>query len=166
MIAGIRRLLPMPVVSLAIAALWLALAPGPGAASILLAAVLAVVIPWLTQRFWPDRPRLHRPLLAIRLFARVVFDIVAANWQVARLVLDPRRRPRAAFVDMEVAIEDPFVATVLASIISLTPGTVTLDFDRAARRFTIHVLDASSPDDVVDAIRRRYEAPLKEVFRC
>jgi multicomponent K+:H+ antiporter subunit E len=162
----LEALAPMPAVSVAIAAMWLALAPAVDAKNALLAAALALIIPWLTQRFWPDYPRLHRPLLATRLFARVVLDIVLANWQVARLVLGPQPKLRPAFVVMPVDIEDPFVATLLASIISLTPGTVLIEFDRAARNFHIHFLDITSPDAALRQIKRRYEAPLKEIFRC
>lgn len=159
-------LFPMPAVSVAIAALWLALAPAADAKNVLLASVLALIIPWLTQQFWPERPRLYRPLLATGLFVRVVQDIVIANWQVARLVLGPQRKLRPAFVIMHVEIEDPFVATLLASIISLTPGTVMMDFDRRARTFHIHFLDVSSPDAALHKIKQRYEAPLRKVFRC
>lgn len=85
----VRRLLPQPVLSLVIVALWLGLAGSVSVGQVLLGALLGLLLPRLTQSFWPDRPRLARPVAGVRLVAVVLFDIVVANWQVARRVLGP-----------------------------------------------------------------------------
>jgi multicomponent K+:H+ antiporter subunit E len=162
----LSRILPMPAISLVIAALWLGLAPNVNANNVVLAAAVALIAPWATQALWPDRPKLRRPLRAIWLFAVVVGDIVVANWQVARLVLGPRARLSPTFLAYETAIADPFVASLLCSIISLTPGTVAIDHDPEQKTIAIHALDAAAPDVLAAAIRRRYEQKLKEVFAC
>jgi 1-deoxy-D-xylulose-5-phosphate reductoisomerase len=81
------RVLPQPLMSLAILALWIAIAPAPSLGQVVLGGVVALVIPWFTHPFWPDAPRLVRPWVAMRLFLRVLWDIVVANVEVARLVL-------------------------------------------------------------------------------
>lgn len=161
-----RQIVPQPVTTLAIMALWLVLAPAFSVGNLILAAVLGLSIPHFTGRFWPDRPRLLRPLLAARLVVRVIGDIVIANFQVARLVLGPVERLRPAFVEVPIAIADPFAATLLGSIISLTPGTVTIDIDMETRVLHIHALDVGDEAALISVIQRRYEAPLKEIFGC
>jgi multicomponent K+:H+ antiporter subunit E len=162
----IQALLPQPLLSLVIAALWLALAPAMSVGNLLLGACLGLAIPWITARFWPDRPRLARPLAGVALFLRVLGDIVVANWQVARLVLGPLDRLHPAFVKVPLEIDDPLVATVLASIVSLTPGTVSVDIDRERKALLVHALDAGDPLALAATIKARYEAPLKEIFQC
>ncbi len=162
----IDRLLPLPVMSLAIIALWSVLAPSLSAGTVLLGALLGLVIPWLTKDFWPDRPRIARPLLAMTLGIRVFSDIIVANVQVARLVLGPTSRLRPAFVKVPLDIDHPFVATLLGSIVSLTPGTVSIEIDRQARELLVHALDVESEAVTIAAIKARYELPLKEIFRC
>jgi|LNFM01.1.fsa_nt_gb multicomponent K+:H+ antiporter subunit E len=162
----LSRVLPMPAISLVIAALWLGLAPTANANNVILAVAVALIAPWATQALWPDRPRLRRPLRGLRLLIVVVADIVLANWQVARLVLGPRARLCPSFLDYRTNIDDPFVASVLCSIISLTPGTVAIDHDPELKTITIHALDAADPHALAAAIRRRYEQELKEVFGC
>lgn len=162
----LRRILPQPWVSLAIAVLWMALAPSLSANNALLAALVALVIPWLTQGFWPDRPRLVRPVAGAMLFLRVLWDIIVANIEVARLVLGPIERLRPAFVEVPLAIEDPLVATILGSIVTLTPGTLSVDVDRERRLLLIHALDVPDEARLVATIKSRYEAPLKEIFGC
>jgi len=166
-----RRALPQPVMSLAILALWMALAPAPSLGQLLLGAMLALAIPLFTHPFWPDPPRLRRPLgrslfQMARLTLRVLQDIIVANLQVARLVLGPLARLRPNFIEYRLAIEDPFVATILASIITLTPGTLSVDVDRARGVLLVHALDVPDIEAAIADIRSRYEAPLQEIFVC
>lgn len=162
----LARLIPQPTMTLAVVGLWMALASSTSLGNLLLGIVLGLAIPWLTQSFWPDRPRLARPLLGISLLLRVVGDILVANWQVARLVVGPLERIRPAFVEVPLDIADPFVATVLGSIVSLTPGTVSIDIDMGAKVLLVHALDVADTAAMIAIIKTRYEAPLKEIFAC
>jgi multicomponent K+:H+ antiporter subunit E len=161
-----QYLLPQPLLSLAIVGLWLALAPGLTLGNLLLGACLSLAIPWTTARFWPDRPRVSRPLAGLALFLRVVVDIVVANGQVARLVLGPLDRLNPAFIEVPLDIADPFVATLLGSIVSLTPGTVSVEIERERKVLLVHALDVDDPLALAETIKARYEAPLKEIFQC
>lgn len=160
------RLLPQPFVSLSILGLWMVLAPSMSAGNFILGGVIALVIPWVTKGFWPDRPRIARPVAAVLLFLRVIGDIIVANIEVARLVLGPLDRLHPHFLDIPLDIDDPFVATVFASIITLTPGTVSVDIDRERRILLVHALDVTDPEAMIATIKQRYEAPLKEIFQC
>lgn len=160
------NLLPMPIVSLAILALWAMLAGQPGAGSLLLGALLAVAIPLSARSFWTEGARVARPLAAVPLLARVLADIVTSSVVVARQILGPRDAIAPGFIDVPLDIEDPFVATVLGSIISLTPGTVTIDIDMERRLLLVHALHIADPAAIVTDIKARYETPLKEIFAC
>lgn len=160
------RLLPQPVLSLLIAALWLGLAGSASVGQVLLATLLGLTLPRLTQAFWPDRPRLARPIAGAKLAVIVLFDIVVANWQVARRVLGPLDRLHPRFIEVPLDIEDNFVATILGGIVSMTPGTVSVDIDQERRLLLVHALDAEDPEAAIRIIKSRYEAPLKEAFQC
>jgi multicomponent K+:H+ antiporter subunit E len=169
-----KRLLPLPNMSLFVAALWLVLSPdpvlSPGLGTLLLALLLGLAIPLFTKRFWPNPPRLRRPGAALRLIGRVLVDIVTANITVAAQVLGPPSRLRPAFFEVPLSLDDPFVATLLGGIISLTPGTLTIDIEMASPgqpgRLFIHGLDVPDPARTIAAIKARYETPLKEIFGC
>lgn len=162
----LARILPRPLLSLVILALWVVLAPEPSAGQILLGAALALVMPPLTKAFWPDPPRVADWLAATRLGFVVLFDIITANIEVARRVLGPIERLRPRFLDVPLEIEDPLVATILGSIVSLTPGTVSCEIDRRRRVLIVHALHVEDPEADIARIKARYEAPLKKVFAC
>lgn len=159
-----RHVLPQPVLSLLILGLWLVLAPSPGTGHWLIAISLAVGLPWLTRGFWPNPPRLANARAALRLIGIVVSDIVVANIEVARQVLGPPERLRPGFLEVPLDIEDPLVASLLGSIVSLTPGTVSIEIDRGV--LLVHALHVTDAAEAVAHIKSRYEAPLKKVFAC
>lgn len=161
-----NRLLPLPFTSLAILGLWLVLASSYTMGSLVMGALVAVLVPLWTARFWPDRPLLRKPLKAFGFFFLVCRDIVAANLVVARQVLGPLDRIRPGFVEIPLDIEDPFVATMLGGIITLTPGTVSIDIDMDRRILHVHALDVPDPEALIAEIKTRYETPLKDMFGC
>ena len=160
------KLLPMPLLSLAIVGLWLVLVSAFTLNSLAMGVIVALAIPLITRSTWPDRPILRRPWLAIWLFGRVCGDIVAANFVLARQVLGPVDQIHPLFIEVPLAIEDPFVATILASIVTLTPGTLSVDIDIPRRILLIHAFNARDAAAVSADIKARYEAPLKEIFGC
>jgi multicomponent K+:H+ antiporter subunit E len=92
--------------------------------------------------------------------------MLVANWAVARRVVGPVAALHPAFIEVPLDLCDPFAATVLGSIVSLTPGTVSIDVDRERWVLQVHALDAPEPEALVREIKQRYETPIKEIFAC
>lgn len=163
---AMSRFFPQPTITLAIIGLWVFLGSSMSLGNLLLGVIVGVSVPWITYRFWPDQPRIAKPLAGIALFGLVVGDIVKANWEVARQVVGPVDALKPAFVTVPLDLDDPFVATLLASIVSLTPGTVSIDIDTAAKALYVHALHVEDEAAMIATIKARYEVPLKEAFGC
>ncbi|MFH2133722.1 MAG: Na+/H+ antiporter subunit E [Pseudomonadota bacterium] len=161
-----RRLLPRPALSLSLFLLWAVLSNAASFASLLLGALLALLLPFIVSPFWPDALHIQHPVLALRFAARIGWDILLANWAVARRVLGPVAALHPAFVEVPLDLRDPFAATLLGSVVSLTPGTVSIDVDRERWVLQVHALDAPDPQALVREIKQRYEAPIREIFAC
>lgn len=159
-----NRLLPQPLFSLFLLLVWLLLVNTVAAGHVLLGALLAVILPLLTSRFWPGRPRIHSPWKLLRYIAVLLWDIGLANLTVASLILGPKRRLRPAFIHLPLELENEFAIAVLASTISLTPGTVSADLSIDRKTLLIHALDAEDEAALIAAIKQRYEKPLQEIF--
>lgn len=161
-----ERLLPQPVLTVVIAVLWAMLADDISGGTALLGLTLGLVIPVFTAAFWPGRPRTFRIAAALKLAVVVLYDILVANIAVARIVLGNVDTIRSKFVDVPLDMDDPYVATILGSIITLTPGTLTIDIDMERRLIHIHALDVPDKSLLIADIKSRYETPLKEIFGC
>jgi multicomponent K+:H+ antiporter subunit E len=160
------RWLPFPLQSAALLTLWLLLVNSVAPAQLLLGALLALALPLWWRQFLPQTTQLHRPLTALRFIGRIMLDIVTANLLVAAQVLAPNRRLRPAFMRLPLELTGDFAITVLASTISLTPGTVSAEVSGDRRSLLIHALHVVDPEAAIAVIKRRYEAPLREIFGC
>lgn len=160
------RVLPQPILTLMITALWALLSADVSGGTLLLGLTLGIAIPLFTSQFWPGRPQTFRIGAALRLMLVVFYDIIVANFAVARIVLGNVDGIKSKFVDVPLDTNDPYVATILASIITLTPGTLSIDIDMDKRVVHIHGLDVPDRSLLIDEIKTRYEAPLKEIFGC
>ena len=160
------RWLPHPLLSLSLLVVWLLLVNDLSLGHWLFGALLGWRIPLVTQVFWINPPRLQRPLKLCLFLLRVLGDIVVANLQVAVMILGPSGKLRPAFVEIPVRLEDELALTMLASVISLTPGTVSADLSDDRKTLLVHSLDVADEAALVHEIKTRYEAPLLEVFPC
>ena len=161
-----NRWLPQPLLSLSLWVVWLLLGNTMAPGQILLGLLIALTLPLFTVRFWPDRPRLRRPLKILIYILVLLWDITLANLTVARLILGPTTRLRPAFIRLPLDLCNDFAIVVLTNTISLTPGTVSADLSPDRRSLLIHALDVDDPEQMVAHLKRRYEQPLQEIFEC
>ncbi|MEE4250295.1 MAG: Na+/H+ antiporter subunit E [Alcanivoracaceae bacterium] len=161
-----KRWLPSPMLSLMLWGLWLLLANDFSAGQMVLGLIFAWLIPVITEPFWLRRPRIQKPGKLVAFVLLVHRDILVANMAVAKLILRNPQRLRPAFVEVPLDTDNEFVITVLASVVSLTPGTVSADISADRRTLLVHSLDVEDRASLVASIKQRYEAPLKEIFGC
>lgn len=160
-----KHLLPAPLLSLALFALWLLLNPSPGPGNLLLAAAVALAMPLLVAPLRPARPRIRRPGVLLKLILTVGGDVVMSSLQVGAGVLRAGRRPpNSAFVRIPLELRDASGLAALAAITTVVPGTVwsELAIDRSA--LLLHVWDVDDEAGFIDYFKRRYESPLMEIF--
>lgn len=159
------RLVPFPLLSAGLLVLWLLLNQTLSLGHLLLGSVVALGGGWTMAALEAPRARLRRPGAIIRLSSLVLADIVRSNIAVARIVLGlGGRRPTSGFVKVPLDLRDPYGLAALACIITSTPGTLWVNFDRASGLLTIHVLDLIDESEWVRTIKGRYERPLLEIF--
>jgi multisubunit Na+/H+ antiporter MnhE subunit len=72
--------------------------------------------------------------------------------------------PPVALVRVRFAPLSERGAAVLGGMVSLTPGTTTIDIDTERCELLLHVLDASDTDALVNGIRREFEPGLRILF--
>ena len=89
-------------------------------------------------------------------------ELLVANLRIAIEVLTPERyrRMRPAIVAMPLAAKTDIEITVLANLISLTPGTLSLDVSHDRDVLSVHVVYWDGVESLKDFERR-----LLRVFR-
>ena len=162
----IRHLLPHPALSVLLVIVWMLLVNEFTFGALFLALVFGVLVPLVTSRFWPDRPKMRFGRDALAYLVIVLCDIVVANFEIAWIILTRRNRDlRSCWLVIPTELRSAEAITVLAGTISLTPGTVSSDISSDGRALLVHALDVADPAAEVARIKQRYETRLMKVFR-
>jgi multicomponent K+:H+ antiporter subunit E len=159
-----RAILPYPMLSLGLLVMWLLL-NGVSAGHVVLGAVIAVLAALAMTALQPSKPRIRNWTPLMRLMGIVAGDIIRSNLAVAQLVLNRGHRERTSgFVTIPLDLKDRTALTILAVIITSTPGTAWVEYHSANGELMIHVLDLRDEQDWVELIKTRYERLLAEAF--
>lgn len=138
---------------------------------VFLATVLAALVATLSPLYWLIAFAALYPLFrlvgllhaasrvyAMRIEAGLIFvpwftwQIFKASMDVAKIVLNPRYQVESAVVRVPLQIRDKRLVTVLGCLLTLTPGTLALDYRARTGDMFVHVLDTQSVDSVTLAI--------------
>lgn len=153
-----------PVLSVLLALTWLTLQQSLDLGNVLTACVLGWGLPRLLGGFLGPAAQPRSVARALRLGLTVLWDIIVSNITVARLVLSPRSVPHPAWVKVPLTLTQPTAQALLASIITMTPGTVSAIVDEEGACIWVHALDCDDPAAVATDIDRRYQQPLMEIL--
>jgi multicomponent K+:H+ antiporter subunit E len=160
-----KRWLPAPLLSLALAGLWLALARPIGFGDLLLALLAGLLLPAIFAPLRPERPRVRRPLTALKLIAVVCWDSLLSNIQVfAGVVRGQRQPPASCFVRVPLDLRDPTAMAFLCVITTVIPGSLWCEMAPDRAMVIIHVWDAPDEARFIADYKQRYEKPLMEIF--
>ncbi|PTN12814.1 Na+/H+ antiporter subunit E [Nitrosomonas aestuarii] len=158
------RLLPHPVLTPVLAVIWLLLNNSIEPGQILLGLALSWAIPVLTIRFWPEAVSIQKPFALVRYTIILFYDIIMANFTVARLILGNPDKLKPSFVKLPLDLTSDLAISLLANSITLTPGTLSAQLSDDHSYLLVHALNETDPETLVANIKQRYEKPLKEIF--
>lgn len=156
--------LPHPILSVTLLLTWLLLNNSFSVGQLLLGAILAWLIPLLTHPFWPESVCLRKPMTLVRFVLTVLWDIVVANFVVAKQILSSNLKLQSTFLEVPLELKNPLAIGLLANTISLTPGTVSCQLSGDQKTLLVHALHSPQPQADIDLIKQRYERPLQKVF--
>lgn len=161
-----------PVVAVAFAVLWLFVrgvdpTVTAVAGQFLFGLGVGLPVAFVVRRLYVDRIDLARLARAVPYAALYVvafgYEIARANLDVAYRVLrlEPAIEPEVILIPLRV--QTPIAITLIANSITITPGTITLDYDAETNALYVHAIDGRDPDAIVAPIRA-WEDYALEIF--
>jgi len=109
-----------------------------------------------------------RKLLLLLLFVPVFFyEAISAALNVSKHVFEKEPSFNPGIVKVKTELTDVTGLTLLANLITLTPGTLTLDYDRVERAYYIHWIDVETLEEaeMKKKIIARFERWIGVIFR-
>jgi len=159
-----RRFLPYPLLSLAILLFWLLLS-GISPGQILLGSLIALFCGQAMTRLQQKKICIRRWHLLPVLFWRVLCDIIASNFAVAKIILTGgRKKAPSGFIIVQLSLHNRMAVALLACIITATPGTAWIAYDYRSSKLLLHILNLVEESYWHNLVKTRYESLLAEIF--
>ncbi|MDX5362555.1 MAG: Na+/H+ antiporter subunit E [Pseudazoarcus pumilus] len=145
-------------IHLLLAVVLAAFSDGLSPMGVTVAAILVYLVLKLGAGLMGLRPYVRRLELGTCFVFWFAWEVVRASIDVARVVFSLGRAPRPAIVPVRLMRRDERVATVVGCLLTLTPGTMAMDYDPDSGLMYVHALDADEAAGVeagVHAIEAR-----------
>lgn len=155
------------LLNLLLAVLWAAASGNFRPATLAAGFVLGYLVLFLTRPILGPSSYHARLWRAIAFAGWFLWELVASGLRVARDVVMPGLRFRPGVLAVPLDVRSDAEITMLANLISLTPGSLSLDISPDRRVLYVHAMDIEDGD--VDAYRARLksgmERRVRELFR-
>ncbi|NVK33173.1 MAG: Na+/H+ antiporter subunit E [Rhodobacteraceae bacterium] len=109
-------------------------------------------------------PHFTRTFKAVSLCGLFLYELCVAAFRVAWLVMQPKIDVSPGVIAMPLDVKRDFEITLLANMITLTPGTLSVDVSDDRGTLYVHCLDVPDPQKTIDEIKNGFERKIMEVF--
>ena len=107
---------------------------------------------------------MNKPVAVGLLLRNFLKDVIVSGWTTAVIILRGGRAVRSGFVRMSYGDLNDTAANLLGALITLTPGTTTVDIDLQRKEYLLHLLDSERAETTLASIERDFLRPMRTLF--
>jgi multicomponent Na+:H+ antiporter subunit E len=157
-------------INLLLALAWVALMGDLTVTTFFSGFIVAYLILWLVFiKTASSRSDVHAYLIrfpnVIRFFVFYIGEIFKSNIQVAYDILTPTYHMRPGVIALPIQAKTDAEITVLANLISMTPGTLSLDVSKDRKTLFVHAMFIDDPEDLKKYLTEKLEKRVLEILR-
>ena len=153
------------LLNLLLAVIWAALWGSFSLIQLLVGFHVGFVILWLVQPMLGGADSYYlRAFRAVKLVLFFIYDLLLSSFRVAYDVLTPTDYSNPKILRMPLDVQSDIEILLVTNLISLTPGTLSLDVTQDRKTLIVHAMYADDPDEVIRNLKNGMERLVKEVF--
>jgi multicomponent Na+:H+ antiporter subunit E len=153
------------VLNLLFAGAWVLVNNAYGITDFAIGFLLGLGCLWLTRPFGQDKSYFRRLKASVVLVVYFHYEMTISVLRVAWEVLTPTPKSIPDIVHIPLDAKTDVEITLLANMVSLTPGTLSLDITEEKSHLIVHAMFAQDHDAVISGIKNGLEKKLLEVTR-
>jgi multicomponent Na+:H+ antiporter subunit E len=93
------------------------------------------------------------------------YELIKANLQVAYEVMTPGLRVSPGIIRVPLDVETDFEISLLANLITLTPGTLSLDVSKDNKVLYVHTMYVEDKEEFIASIKNGFEKRILQITR-
>ncbi|MFU0791392.1 Na+/H+ antiporter subunit E [Virgibacillus proomii] len=151
------------VINLIIAFMWMFLKESYSVPSFISGYILGIVLLLVLRRFIPDTFYLKRVIKIINLILLFIKELVSSNIEIVKLVYTPKPDIEPGIFALPTELKSNWEITLLANLITLTPGTLSVAVSRDNTKLFIHAMNINDSNESIRSIKNTFEKAIMEV---
>jgi|SRR5690625_837095 multicomponent Na+:H+ antiporter subunit E len=151
------------LINILMALIWMLLQNSYSIVDFLVGYLIGIGILFIMRRFLLFDFYLRRVWAFIKLTIIFFRELILANIDMIRVILMPKLDIKPGIVAIPTKLETDLEITLLAALITLTPGTLSMDFSDNSSQIFVHAIDIDSREDTIRDILDSFEKAILEV---
>ncbi|WP_100332137.1 Na+/H+ antiporter subunit E [Bacillus xiapuensis] len=148
-----------------LAFLWMFLKVSFTSSTFIIGYLLGLILIYGMRRFFSTEFYMKRVLAVIYLILLFFKELLMANIDVLKVILKPKLDIQPGIFALPTELESDWEITLLANLITLTPGTLVVDISDDHKTLYIHAIDLPDVHEAIDGIKNSFEKAIMEVSR-
>jgi multicomponent Na+:H+ antiporter subunit E len=153
------------LLNLIIAFVWMFLQNSWNAVTLLSGYLIGLALLYLLRGFLSKPFYLKKVLAIISLFLLFLKELILSTVTVTKQIVRPKLNIQPGIFAYKTELKTDWEITTLACLITLTPGTLSLDVSMGGDIIYIHAMDIPDAKEAVEQIKNTFEKAIMEVTR-
>jgi multicomponent Na+:H+ antiporter subunit E len=151
------------LLNIILALTWAALQGQLDVANFVIGFLVSAGLIYLFRKMFFASLYFHKVALVGKLLLIFTWELIKSNIAVLKVVMSPSIRVDSGVIAVPTELTDELALISLANMITLTPGTLTLDISPDRRYLFVHTLNLDDPEAVKRDIQTSFERYLREL---
>lgn len=151
------------VINLLLSLFWLLVTGSYTVNNFLLGLILGLLLVYLLRSVLPGRFYIITLYKVIKLIWVFLIELIKANIDVIRIVLQPSLKNEPAFFTYNTDLKTDWQVVLLSNLITLTPGTIVVGLSDDRTKIYIHAIDFGEKEEEIEGIKSSLEKVVREV---
>jgi multicomponent Na+:H+ antiporter subunit E len=151
------------LLNIGLAIVWMLLRDNFSPIEFLIGYVIGIALLFVLRRFLRFDFYFRRVVAIVKLILLFSWELVLANIDVIKIVLRPKLDIKPGIIAVPTILKTEWEVTLLASLISLTPGTLSMYFSEDGKIIYVHAIHVPDKEEMISKIRTTFERAILEV---
>lgn len=127
--------------------------------------IVGLVLLFLLKRFLPGEFYIKRFLKILALCLLFIRELLLSNIEIVKLVYKPNLEFEPGIFAYPVTLKKDWEITLLANLITLTPGTLSVAISNDQTKIYIHAMNINDIEESIYSIKNTFEKAIMEVTK-
>ncbi|KGX88952.1 Na+/H+ antiporter subunit E [Pontibacillus litoralis] len=153
------------ILNITIAIMWMFLNESYSFSVFVVGYLFGALLLFFLQRFVPDEFYMKRVVKIIALIFLFIKELLLSNIAILKWVYKPKLDMQPGIFALPIDLKSNWEITLLANLITLTPGTLSIAISNDYSYIYIHAMDIDNVEEEINSIKDSFERAIKEVTR-